>query len=752
MKNKAAAQSLATILLGLAFFLPATARGSFDINNATVTLTGTPTLSVSSDVVITNGLLAANTAQIVVGSTWTISGGTFSAGYSTVTFVGGTGGSYHIQTQGNSFANVIFNDPKVGSWVQKDTFTANGNLTLTSGVLDTDTNNNYAVNIASNVLINGGSFNAYRSTVTVSGSWTFTSGSFGGSGLQLFNATSPEAISAPTMSFGTLQFNGMGGSWTLGAKLIVSNTLTLTAGTLDSSSGNNEIVVSSSVFLNGGTFNLNASTMNVQGSWILTGTTFNADTSTVTFNGAGGNVIIPGGQPFNFLNINSSAGTWYLGAPLTTNAGLTVSSGTFDTSSSNYGITVSSDVNIASGVFNLNTSTVAVSGNWIFGPATFNSGTSTVTFQGASTSTSTLMGSTTFYNLASTVAGKTFQFAVGSTQTVSNLLTLTGASGNLLVVKSTSSGTQWYLKDAGTNAVSFVSARDSNASPGAEINDANGGVGVSNNVNWDFASPAAVTNLSALTGTRGGSINLTWTAPGDQGSVGVLNNSTFTIQYTTVSTTVFSPTSTPANAFTVQLATTGVNPATTEGYGVTGLTAGSTYYFRLWTVENLGNISGVSNGATTWAQIYVLSINLSGATTFYDFGLIAPAISTNSANAVAVTNDGNVTENYSMDASSTTDWTLGASTPTSTNVFVLMGAFHNVQPSTSSFTLGDVYTASLVAADASHFTIDGTETGLDIDPFSNSTRHLWFRLDTPTQSSSANKETSSVTIQATQSP
>src|SRR4029077_7324225 len=81
----------------------------------------------------------------------------------------------------------------------------------------------------------------------------------------------------------------------------------------------------------------------------------------------------------------------------------------------NYSLTVSSNVIIdTGGTFNLNASTMAVSQNWTLGAAgVFNAGTSTVTFQGAANSSSTLTGSTTFYHLRSVTANKYLLFTAG---------------------------------------------------------------------------------------------------------------------------------------------------------------------------------------------------------------------------------------------------------------------------------------------------------------------------------------------------
>jgi hypothetical protein len=96
-----------------------------------------------------------------------------------------------------------------------------------------------------------------------------------------------------------------------------------------------------------------------------------------------------------------------------------------------------------------------------------------------------LTGSTTFHNL-SKVAGSadTLSLAAGSTQTITGLLTLRGASGRLLKLRSSSSGTPWALNLQGTSAVQFVDVQDSNGT-GNTLTDRRGRDS-GNNTNWKF--------------------------------------------------------------------------------------------------------------------------------------------------------------------------------------------------------------------------------------------------------------------------
>jgi len=64
-------------------------------------------------------------------------------------------------------------------------------------------------------------------------------------------------------------------------------------------------------------------------------------------------------------------------------------------------------------------------------------------------------------------------------------------------------------------------------------------------VTYDSTPPAAITKLTALTGSSGGEINLSWSAPGDDegsGTLGTaLNNAQFNIEYTSVTADAQNP-------------------------------------------------------------------------------------------------------------------------------------------------------------------------------------------------------------------
>ncbi len=115
---------------------------------------------------------------------------------------------------------------------------------------------------------------------------------------------------------------------------------------------------------------------------------------------------------------------------------------------------------------------------------TFNARSRTVTLIGSTDQT--ISGNTTFYDLTKSVSSpQTLKFAAGSTTTVTDWLIVTGTSGNLLSLASTSPGSQWNLVAGTTITANYVNVRDSK-NTGTTIVPNNGSVDGGNNVGWAF--------------------------------------------------------------------------------------------------------------------------------------------------------------------------------------------------------------------------------------------------------------------------
>jgi len=120
----------------------------------------------------------------------------------------------------------------------------------------------------------------------------------------------------------------------------------------------------------------------------------------------------------------------------------------------------------------------------------------------------------------------------------------------------------------------------------------------------DTTAPAAVTDLFAETWTGVGEIRLTWTAPGDDGWSNPISGGEYRIQFSSNYAVSWSTADAQKNF------SCSVNPGDPQSrilYQTDGLIPGTTYYFRLWTADEASNWSGLSNGATAWAQIVILA-------------------------------------------------------------------------------------------------------------------------------------------------
>jgi hypothetical protein len=113
----------------------------------------------------------------------------------------------------------------------------------------------------------------------------------------------------------------------------------------------------------------------------------------------------------------------------------------------------------------------------------------------------------------------------------------------------------------------------------------------------DLTPPAWVTNLVAHRSTAAGGVDLTWTAPGDDGVVGTA--ASYDLRYSTA----------PIDAGNFAAATVvGGVPAPkaagqAESFTVTGLAGGTFYYFALKVTDDSANTSEISNVAHAFASV-----------------------------------------------------------------------------------------------------------------------------------------------------
>lgn len=252
----------------------------------------------------------------------------------------------------------------------------------------------------------------------------------------------------------------------------------------------------------------------------------------------------------------------------------------------------------------------------------------------------------------------------------------------------------------------------------------------------DIIAPAAITSLSGLTvSNSSGTIQLAWSAPGDDVFIGRLTNGCqYQIRYCTSTdnrvwtelTAVSSPTASDTLAPETQLSQT-----------FTNLEGDKNYYCEIQYYDGIQWSGWLSNEATAYARPQVLSVNI--VETSYNFDDTELGISSQTQTTIQVQNDGTIIENFGIKCETNTvdsPWyTTGTSTETGINIFLLKAGFHSAtMPAMNLFGNEDIistgtYQTSQTQAGGGRFTIDGTEDGAAVPV--NDTIDLWLRLDMP---------------------
>ncbi len=476
-------------------------------DNVTVNSSGTVTLGGNLDadgnLTVSSGTLDASSSNyaINVAGNWSNSG-TFTARSGTVTF-DGTSTSGTINPGSSSFYGLTFNGVG-GAWdLTTNNLTVTNALTITNGTFDLN---------AKNLTATGATF-SNDGTLRLQGGETVTGLSMDtNSGTVTYDGTTSYTGLAAGSSYYNLTFNGTGGTWAPTGAVTVSGALNATAGTYNANGQtttvtglttvgggtyqastatqtfNGGLTVSSGTFtgssgtvdvngdlaLSGGTLTAPSGAFTISGSWSKTGGTFTPGTNTVTFDStASGKTITSGGSSFYNTTFNGVNGGWTLQDAFDADSNFTITNGTL----------------------NANGKAMTIGGNWS-NSGTFTANSNTVTLDGTD---QTISGSNTFYNLTKNVTtARTLTFEAGSTQTVTGTLNLQGAAGNLLSLRSGTSGTQWRIDPQGTRTISYLDVKDSNNINAAAIDAQTANVTNSgNNTNWTFAVATTTTNSNS---------------------------------------------------------------------------------------------------------------------------------------------------------------------------------------------------------------------------------------------------------------
>jgi len=193
------------------------------------------------------------------------------------------------------------------------------------------------------------------------------------------------------------------------------------------------------------------------------------------------------------------------------------------------------DLKIAGTYTATGTEIASLSGNFT-NNGTFASANSTFVFASASKE-STVSGSASgnevagFYNFTSTEPGKTIYFKADSSTSFAGVLTLKGASGNPIYVRSTIGDSQWLLNLSGSSNVNYLKLKDSGCYTGTNsvtMSYRDRDAGFNDTACWKILSLAGGGN-TATDGDSGGGTPQTGgveSGGGDEGTDGISGGGT----------------------------------------------------------------------------------------------------------------------------------------------------------------------------------------------------------------------------------
>ncbi len=511
--------------------------GKLLLNNSVTTINGDVNIN-ASDTGGTNEI-DAGSSNLNVRGNW-VNNDTFTAATSTVTFDGNVNQS--ITSSGYSFNNLVISN--TGSTSQNNVFlnealNINGDLTITTGTLDTTSANSYALSVSGNYEQSSttSQLEANSSTITVGGSFTadgtmdstnFSNASLilTGTGNLAYTNTTAWLI---TNGFKNITAGQNGNTTTINSSIAIANLLTIGSGTFGVNKRKIYLFA-----LDALAFDLNSNVTNVDLRFFGIGNQ-NIPTLTngyeanieVANNGLTvsqtGNIVIKNGK-YLHIGDNPNRDMTYntAGFDLSISGNLIIGAGN-DTAlkrldGSNSTITISTDLDIktqGSGTvqadFILTGSTLTLDGSTaqsitmsgsVFNNLTVNNSdaVSGVTFNDSFTSN----------NLTNTTASSRITFAGGQTYTINGTLNLNGqATGTEVILRSTSASQYILNVTAGPQIVQYVDVQYSAASSNniTAYNSINNGNNddTTSSPYWIFDTTLIVTNTNSS-----GSGSLNW--------------------------------------------------------------------------------------------------------------------------------------------------------------------------------------------------------------------------------------------------
>ncbi len=403
--------------------------------------TNNPTFTIAGNLSYTKG--ASATPAVTSGSgTWTVSGdATFTNG----TYTPSTNNTFVMDGSGKTVASTV-------SFYK---FTSNGTITSTGNV-----------SVANILTLQSGKSLTVSGTLNCSNASTIvmTGATLDGAGTLIYQKGGTGFPTDGTLNIATTMFAPTTGAVTIpsrtyGGSVVCEDGLSATTCTLtgtpiitgnlslyDVSLGASFDGTPTSVTIGGNFSGINnggGNGLTMAGTWTVSGdfdmsslSSFSAGTSSLVMNGATKTLTTNGNSLYDF----------------------SVSGGSVSVAGTN--ATVSHDLTVSSGVLTAPTGTLSVGRNFAHSGGTFTHNNGTVAL--TTSTAAAVSGSTTFKNLSVTGIGaaKTITFTASSTQTVTGTWTVTGASGQIVTLQSSSSPTKWNINPTAAS-VSYAAVTDS---------------------------------------------------------------------------------------------------------------------------------------------------------------------------------------------------------------------------------------------------------------------------------------------------
>ncbi len=447
------------------------------VHAGTVTLGGNLDMDGNLTIISSRFLVAADFSVNVAGD-WSNSG-TYTSGTNTTTFDGS--GTSTITTGGTGTGNDFQDftvDKSGGATAQLlGPLDVDGTLTITAGTLDLNTQNLSTVTTCDN-----------SATFKLAGDETISCTPTNNAGSTVEYTATTTTRNIKDWTYHHLTVNGSGGTFTSGADETIGGNLTVSAGTLDTSTGSRTFTVNNTLTVNGGTLTATNGTLNanrdvsltsgtltapsgvftVLGNWVQSGGTFTHSSGTVTFASTSVQTLNSGGSTFNAISHNAGGTLRFSTNPLYASSTVTNSDGTFDandlavladglvtvsggeyqskTASSTFsggltvsggtftgstgGVEVNGNLALSSGTLTAPSGPFLVSGSWSQTGGTFTPGTGTVRFDGTAAGNTINTGGTSFYQLTVNGSGGAWTLATSNATTTA---TTTVTAGTLTV-------------------------------------------------------------------------------------------------------------------------------------------------------------------------------------------------------------------------------------------------------------------------------------------------------------------------------